>query len=192
MNNKGMTILFVVIFAITAIIIGYSFYPSEKEPTTLNFEKNWMVGSYEVGCENSLPLLEFNYNGFNYTTNPVNQKTDSLPKIPLRCSLETITTLAANKEVESFQNLFARQNRVYALYAIVTNGEVYYSTQRIYEGQDQYNVNFDILDHDMIKISHHPDWISFWFVSIIGSLMISAVCTLFIAAYYKEKKQKGQ
>ena len=190
--NKRITILFVVILAITATIIGCSIYPYEKEPTTLNFEKNWVIGSHDVKYKNSVPLLEFNYNGFNYTTDPASQKIDSLPKIPIKCSFETMTTLTANREVESFQNLFVEQNRVYALYAIVVNGEVYYSTQRIYKEQDRYDISFDILDHDMIKISHHPSWGKFWFVSIIGSLIISAVCTLFITVYYKEKKQKGQ
>ena len=193
MSKKTLTVfvlLFILLFALIATMIGYFIYPEEKEPIILDFKKDWTAGSYEIDYQNGIPSLEFSYNGFNYTTNSANSQEDSLPKKPVEWSLEKIELISANKSVERLQNSFVIRNSVYVLYAIVVNGEVYYSMPRVYTEQESYILVVDI-DHDMIKISFYPNWINFWFISILGSLLISFVLTATAVSYY-EKKQKGQ
>lgn len=187
--SKKPLILFALLFALTAITIGYFVYPEEKEPVTLDFEEGWSIGSYEIEHRGGIPLIEFSYDGFNYTTNLASSQEDSLPKEPIKWSLEKIKLVSANKSVENFQNSFVIQRKVYVLYATVINGEVYYSMPRVYVEQESYGVVSNITNDDMIKISFYPSWVDFWFVLIAGSLIISFAITAIIISRYKQKKE---
>ena len=189
--SKKPLILFALLFALTAITIGYFIYPEEKEPVTLDFEEGWSIGSYEIEHRGGIPLIEFSYGGFNYTTNLASSQEDSLPKEPIKWSLEKIKLVSANKSVENFQNSFVIQSRVYVLYATVINGEVYYSMPSAYMEQESYAVVSNITDDDMIKISFYPNWVDFWFILIAGSLTISFVVTAIITLRYEQRKKKS-
>ncbi|MCK5084029.1 MAG: hypothetical protein KAQ64_00025 [Candidatus Pacebacteria bacterium] len=87
-----------------------------------------------------MPLLDFSYNGFNYTTNP--KRNDFLVE-PTKASLEKIIDTARNKEVENYQNFFKKGNKVYSLYVVIVDKEVYYSVQDIYEEHAFYNLDIE-------------------------------------------------
>ena len=158
-------------------IIGYYAYPHEKsEPMTFSFEENWPIGSYEVEYGHGIPLLDFSYNGFDYTTNP---KGNDFLVEPKKASLEKIIDTVKNKEVDNYQNFFKKGNKVYSLYVVIVNKEVYYSVQEIYEEYAFYNLDIES-DQDTVKVFHHPDMILFLLVLIVISLILSACTTLVI------------
>ena len=172
------------------VIIGYYAYPHEKsEPMTFSFEENWPIGSYEVEYGHGIPLLDFSYNGFDYTTNP---KGNDFLVEPKKASLEKIIDTVRNKEVDNYQNFFKKGNKVYSLYVVIVNKEVYYSVQEIYEEYAFYNLDIES-DQDTVKVFQHPDMILFLLVLIVISLILSACTTLVIRdgiiPYLKERRK---
>ena len=190
MNKKKTLGLFFLLSIITMVIIGYYAYPHEKsEPMTFSFEENWPIGSYEVEYGHGIPLLDFSYNGFDYTTNP--EGNDFLVE-PKKASLEKIIDTVRNKEVDNYQNFFKKGNKVYSLYVVIVNKEVYYSVQEIYEEYAFYNLDIES-DQDTVKVFQHPDMILFLLVLIVISLILSACTTLVIRdgiiPYLKERRK---
>ena len=180
MNKKrtlGTLGLFVLLSIITMVIIGYCAYPYEKsEPMVFSFEENWPIGSYEIGYDQGTPLLNFSYNGFNYTTNP--ERNDFLVE-PKKASLEKIIDTARDKEVENYQNFFKKGDMVYSLYVVIVDKEVYYSAQKIYEEYAFYNLDIES-NQDTIKVFQYPDMTFFLIVLIVVSLFLSGCTTLVI------------
>jgi hypothetical protein len=160
-------VIMAVIVFIGTFIAGYYYeWPHFKEPVVMGFDEEWKIGSdIEVGvvkgsCR-TIPILDFEYNGINYTT----YGNTGLPANLVFLDKKSALT-SANSE-RTFQKFYANSDNdtIYALYAVMEGNNVYYTTEKLYS-KVYYEFTLEQKENKVI-ISHHPNILSFiinWFL----------------------------
>jgi len=134
-NDRTEVIVFVVaLFAVFGVGV-FCFYPVSQELVVVELDKNWSVGSFdiELGIHDgkTIPLLKLEYEGDNYSTN---FSSSELPVDPKSASLKAMIESAEKDDsAKTFQKFFlAKADKVYVLYVLVKNKDVYYTVERVY------------------------------------------------------------
>ena len=135
MNKRTKIIVSVLIVLAVALTTWYMSYPEQKEPVEIGFANTWPIEKANISIEihdeliEGIPVVKFEYNDHGYTT------------------LEGGKGLTVNPKKESFNDLLKYVEngsisqthattfggKVCAVYVLIDNGQVYFSTEDLIE-----------------------------------------------------------
>ena len=185
-ESKIMSLIIVAVFVGT-LITGNTYYkPHFVEPVTLGFDEEWKIGSdIEIGTaeesQKIIPLLNFEYNGTNYTTYGDNG-------LPANLILTDKSALIGAGNERTFQGLYIEEvfsftsndDIICALYAIVEDNKVYYAKEDLYS-RSYHKFTLEQEENKAV-VNHHPNTSSFfliWLMYSIGATFITFIMVMF-------------
>ena len=192
MNDKTEIVVFVAAFFAVFGIGFFYLYPVSQEPVVVELDRNWPVGSFDVelGSHNgkTIPLLKLEHEGVNYSTG---FSSSELPVDSKDASLRAMIEFAEkDNSAKTFQKFFLAQgDKVYVLYVLVKNKDVYYTMEEVHSDSSwlhQLNLGDQ---EEKVTIYHNPLNIgTFCFFWGIASFIAGLVILLLVECSIKRRK----
>lgn len=193
-ESRILLLIIIVVAFIGTFAVGIVYYwPHSVESTTVGFDEEWKMGSdVEIGTAKGswriIPLLDFEHNGINYTTH-------SNIGLPVDLVFVEKNALMSAGNGRTFQGFYIRKDHliasdddiICALYAIVENNRVYYTTEELYSKR-YYKFTFEQRNNKAI-VNHHPNTSSFfleWLMFSFGAAFIVFFVVVFSTEYKKD------
>lgn len=184
LKHVGKVLIVAIMVLVGTLLVGHYYdWPHSKEPITMGFDEEWRMGSSELevgtvgGSCRIIPLLDFEYNGVNYTT----YGDAGLPANPV--FLDKKDVLISADGGRNFQKFYTKKDgdTIYTLYAVVKDNNVYYVTEELYS-EDHYRFTLE-QKGDKATISYHPDVLSFAFNWLALGFIVGIIAFLLILFY---------
>ncbi len=165
--HKTFTTIIIMVVAALAI---YAIFPKNSYSLEVNgFDEKWQMGSDKIDkvetAVNSYPLIDFQFNGANYST-----RTDG-DFLPVDAKYVKFEVLAANLNGgKVFQKAFPENN--FVIYALATPYKVFYTAKEIAPRIGFYSSKIEEQGNGKFIVVYSPD-------AFLGVLLwISAVAVL--------------
>jgi len=185
-ENKILLLVMVVVFIGTFVAGSVHYWPHPKEPVIVELDGQWPVGSYDFEVVNKIPLLNFSYEGVNYTT--YNGGNGWFAK-PIKVSPEKMKeNVDGETNGTTFQKFllgggFVSDNpdTLSVMRVVVIGNNVRYSLEEVYSASCyRYELSFE-REGNQVIVSHRPTVYSFLIGWACVSLVVGIIGTIVFA-----------
>ena len=192
MNEKiKLVIVSIAIVSAVALITWDMAYPEPKESIEIGFADAWPVEKADNGIiiQNELvgkiPVIKFEYNNRNYTTA---EEEEGLTVEPRRESFDDLLMYVENGSI-SQAHATALGGKVYIVYALVDNGQVYFSTEELIDTDPgNYGITLEKKDESKTVVHFNQRMSS----TLILTILVTILASFVVIALLWVKKQDSK